>query len=547
MENNDTKDQVYDNNFSTDGIPQSQNQSESPDTINNEVNQFVSYDQNSNSGHKGTKILFIAIIFIFLFMFVGSAFAGYLVAYNKIKLPNKDIQNKISLFVQSLPFTPKTAEYIVAKSIQSHSELSSLYLKSSVAVESDGLESMFTGLGMNNFDATVEGAFEFNDPENPKLELSMFIPNLFNGDFILKDKIAYFNIKQIPAFIYTYVGLTSENIDQNPLLNRWAFWDTNPPDTSARQYLQQNKDQKEDQKFIQARLVAFAESKLLPLFKVSEEEVDGVATYKLSLEMDQSQLTELYKEIIRISTVQRLPENDPDQIETAYQNMQNELYKLKSGKVYLWIEKDTYYLKKGTLHYTVEVPKRGYIYYPPPYAGEDLGLPPQMEKQEIDFVITFDLSRFGENFDINVPQDAISVDDLMLELTTFMQQNSPYNEYGIYEYQDQYNYPQEYPTPTITQDLDQSIVFTGTITAVNQQCYVDGGCSIKVDDKWVGTQIGGLMPPNSKPLIQGQLIGIGVANEEDIGKRVEVYASKTEDGNYSIYGTNNNYYIKVLQ
>lgn len=453
MENNDTNDKVYDNNFTTDGIPQAQNQSELPDTINNEVNQFVSYDQNSNTGHKGRKLLLIAIIFIFLFMFVGSAFAGYLVAYKKIELPNKDIQNKISLFVQSLPFTPKTAEYIVAKSIQSHSELSSLYLKSSIAVESDGLESMPIGLGMNNFDATVEGALEFNDPENPELELSMFIPNLFKGDFILKDKIAYFNIKQIPAFIYTYVGLTSENINQNPLLNRWIFWDTKPPE-----YLQEYENQqKEKQKFIQARLVAFAESKLLPLFKVSEEEVDGVATYKLSLEMDESQLAEFYKEIIRISTAQSLPENEPDQVETAYQNMQSEMFKLKSGKVYLWIEKDTYYLKKGTLHYNVEMPKAGYPYYPPPYAGEDLGLPPQMEKQEIDFVITFDLSRFGEDFDINSPQESISVDDLMLELTTFMQQNSPYNQYGQYQYDDQNNYPGLYQYPTGIQDDTQPL------------------------------------------------------------------------------------------
>jgi len=96
----------------------------------------------------------------------------------------------------------------------------------------------------------------------------------------------------------------------------------------------------------------------------------------------------------------------------------------------------------------------------------------------------------------------------------------------------------------------QGVKFTGIVTEINYGCWADGICSIKVDDKWITAEIGGLRPPNSEPEIRGNLIGISFSQETNkyLGKRVEVYAKQLEnDKNYlTIYG-DSNYYIKLLE
>jgi len=105
------------------------------------------------------------------------------------------------------------------------------------------------------------------------------------------------------------------------------------------------------------------------------------------------------------------------------------------------------------------------------------------------------------------------------------------------------------PTEINSTNTTQGVKFTGIITETSNGCWADGICSIKVNDKWIVTEIGGLRPPNSKPEIRGNLIGISFSQDTNkyIGKRVEVYAKQLEnDKNYSIYG-DPNYYIKLLE
>lgn len=97
---------------------------------------------------------------------------------------------------------------------------------------------------------------------------------------------------------------------------------------------------------------------------------------------------------------------------------------------------------------------------------------------------------------------------------------------------------------------DQGIKFTGIITETNNGCWADGICSIKVDDKWITAEIGGLRPPNSEPEIRGNLIGISFDQDTNkyIGKKVEVYAKQLEDDkNYLTIYSDSNYYIKLLE
>ncbi len=82
--------------------------------------------------------------------------------------------------------------------------------------------------------------------------------------------------------------------------------------------------------------------------------------------------------------------------------------------------------------------------------------------------------------------------------------------------------------------------FSGTITALDNGCWVDGICKIQVDSKiWITYNIG----RNLKQLPIGVIDG-----EFKIGAKVEVYGEKDADntGEYTIVG-NTKYYIKVIK
>lgn len=95
--------------------------------------------------------------------------------------------------------------------------------------------------------------------------------------------------------------------------------------------------------------------------------------------------------------------------------------------------------------------------------------------------------------------------------------------------------------------INKGTKLTGIISTTNNQCIADGVCSIKVDDKWIVAEIGGLRPQNSKPEVVGRLIGISFAGDTQkyVGKKVEVYAKSLGNNTFTIYGSKA-FYIKVF-
>src|SRR3990167_6082986 len=84
---------------------------------------------------KALKALIFALI-AFLILGVGSAAAAYMVAYGKISIGNPKLQNSISQFIQDLPLTPKTTDYLLTKMYQSHQNIKSVYFDISLASSS---------------------------------------------------------------------------------------------------------------------------------------------------------------------------------------------------------------------------------------------------------------------------------------------------------------------------------------------------------------------------------------------------------------------------
>lgn len=87
--------------------------------------------------------------------------------------------------------------------------------------------------------------------------------------------------------------------------------------------------------------------------------------------------------------------------------------------------------------------------------------------------------------------------------------------------------------------------FEGTISAVDTSCFFDAICSVTIDGKRVIVIIGGR---RIDPLPEvGNLIGVESIGdvESRIGDKASVYAEKTAEGDYTLYGSSE-YYIEVL-
>ena len=88
--------------------------------------------------------------------------------------------------------------------------------------------------------------------------------------------------------------------------------------------------------------------------------------------------------------------------------------------------------------------------------------------------------------------------------------------------------------------------WTGNITAIDEGCFVDGVCRIKVGRHWIITNLGELSYQESH---QGTLSNYhkdtSYFTEEDLGQEVEVYVGLNKHDKLTLYG-DDNYHIRSV-
>ena len=88
----------------------------------------------------------ILVVITILLLGGGTASAAYLIAYGKINIKNAPLQREISMFVQDLPFLPKTTEYLITKTYSAQQTVDSAYLEASLAFSANEL-AQYLGTG----------------------------------------------------------------------------------------------------------------------------------------------------------------------------------------------------------------------------------------------------------------------------------------------------------------------------------------------------------------------------------------------------------------
>ena len=363
---------------------------------------------------KSRALLFTLIgLGVFLLFLILSTTAIVLAAYGKFDLPDKKMQEQLSYFVQNIPFMPKTPKYILLKSAQVHQSIGSAYTKISFSAKSPEFTQV-PGFG-DTLDFLIEGPVDASDTENPKLSWNMKLTKELDLDLKVIDENLYFRMNKIPAMIYPFIGLTSSNFTDNPITNRWVYYDLKTLDTEAATILDERSEDMTMDQITEDKLLLIGE-KLSDKMVMSSDLIDGVEVNKITLKLTNAELSALEPEIMELL-------NMDQRVDSVYTSGENPFSMINNVEITVYIEKSTYYMRRfDAIVDLVETQAGEY--------SQVLGITTianeGSETNKVSFAMSASLSKLGEKFeaDFIAPTGAISFEQFILDVTDFFTNQS---------------------------------------------------------------------------------------------------------------------------
>lgn len=330
-----------------------------PESINNAPEEPQAPPKKSRK-----KIVLTFLVVLLLFIIVGgSGVFAYGVAYNKIDIGNDNLDAVITNAVISLPFAPKTAEYILGKSRLATADVKSFSFDGSIAGSAG---QTLSSVGYGNIDITAKGKFTKNADNKIDADVNVTVSKDADFEIRSKDKKIYVKVNKLPDSIYTLLGLEPGSLDD--ALKNWISYDTSTVDSEARKLL--NEDTKSSGTD-DLSSVYNKNKNLLQKFKISTEDNN----YKLSLDMSK------------------------DEIDSFLASVNEDSYSSSVGmlSVNMWIDKDDYLMRKIQMHIKMSTSK----------SGASLGI----LNSDYDLTLAANLYDYNSEVNVEVPANSINYSD----------------------------------------------------------------------------------------------------------------------------------------
>lgn len=384
-------------------LPQTQPTKEPQNPTIQTVTTNASDDSQPKKSRSKLKLLFL-FLFLFLFLLlISSSVLAYTIAYEKIPLKNyPKIQAAVSGFVMSLPLTPKTPKFLIAKAVINQEKVKSNSFDLSLAAKTSEKSDL---LNLNELDLQMKGVIDYQDPKNIRTSFNAAWGKNLNFDFTKTDETAYFKINTIPKTMITLLGLNADKLD--PMLHTWVSYDTSKLETEAGKYLEEKTQA--DNTATQASTIDtynnLFDEKIAKSIKVSNDKDDNFPVYKLVLEADNDMVDYLNEKL--------QSQNKPSGDLYLQNNSLNKVKlsdSLKNLKIELHIDKSKYLLRSFIVAFDIT----------PNQKLSDLGkskvlgtstTPLSFLESKISIAIVAKFGNFGEAVDINKPADSITFDD----------------------------------------------------------------------------------------------------------------------------------------
>lgn len=332
-----------------------------------------------------------------------SAFA-YAVTYQQLSVGNPDLEKSIQQTVQRLPFTPKTPEFLLESMAEAQKTVSKHSFDLSIATQSDTLAAP---LGLNSLELSAKGKVDYSNLENIQTDLQASLSNQYNLQMRKKDQMIYVKLDKLPEYVYLLLSLPKEKVD--PLLTQWISFDVTPLNTDAKKYLDDQSEQSNaSEKMVDRMRDILKEPAILAKFKQSSEKVGDHDAYKLEFVADPVTIDYLGKEIEK-----EMAKDYPSQ--SLYYTQQEEKKlsdTVKALTINVWIDKQSYYMRKMISSVTVAVPD---------YSSMGLGAanpldPTTTPTKEMQFAIALTLDQFGEVVQVDAPSPSITSEEMLKQL-----------------------------------------------------------------------------------------------------------------------------------
>ncbi len=394
------------------------------------IDPLAEYKQEPKKKRK-FPFLILLIVFFMLFAMIGSFFViGVMAAYDKVKLPDNmnSIDNAFTGMVMKIPVFPKTPKMILMSAVLAHENISTAYTEISVAIDLPELNRLF----LNQVpEFLIKGPVDLTNPEKPSADLSINLSNQFGANVIVKEDTWYFKLNQLPAFIWTYLGVAGvSNTQDNPIINKWVSVPFSELGTDAAKALKEDSDNSSSDmsNATEKALLKYMDDSILPMIQMNTEKSEsGEDVYKMTLNITGNQVDEF----MRIMSEDAAFEGTKDLYTGDY-------VKVESVKVNLLFGKNDYLMRTGTMVMTLKskLPSASQV------LGRNTSIMNEVSDSEgetakISMGISF--SRHGEQFVITAPEGAMSIDDYSLSIGNYMRQKEQE------KYMEQYmNYDDKY-------------------------------------------------------------------------------------------------------
>lgn len=347
---------------------------------------------------KSSLPVITSIILLFFILFSGLGVSAYFVAIEKIPISNSSLKETISSLVFSLPFVPKTPRYLLGAAISAHKKLSRNSFDLSLATSSNDFQSV---LGTNQLDLRIAGYTDFSDAKNPKFTLDLDWSKQLSAHALKSDKLIYLKVDKLPLFVNAYLGMDPARMAL--ILMNWVVYDPTPLETEARKNIRSQSGINSPINQTTVDLVnKMLDEDILPLIKVSSDQVGSDSAYKLTYQPTDTQLDRVYTKFSQgLGSISTLPKSD---IFLKSVSVEPSQY-IKNFVASIWIDQKKFYIRKLIVSFT----------YHPDRAVSAVPV------SDASIAIALKLSDFGKNIPIIVPSAALSPD----EFYTLIQKYSP--------------------------------------------------------------------------------------------------------------------------
>lgn len=367
---------------------------------------------------KRLAVIIIAIFFI-LFVFVGGTFA--MIGYGKLPLGSTKFRIFASDTLMSLPFMPKSPEYVMRRSIKKSMNIKKFAFDSSIAVDNAG---SMMDLGSNNFDISVKGALDIVDAKNPKGYGKLMLARDLDLDLRMKDKKAYIKLNKFPQTILTMLstfGLPQSIMDE--VLNKWFYFDSTPLDTEARKNQNMQKDDTDEKlnKVNDALIEAATDGTIKLKNSMASDKLENDSVYKVRTIIDARAINSTQMVISRELDEKEKP-LDKDKIAKMEKSISDTVSDIE---VVSFIDKSTYYLRKITISFKIkeQSSSRSGLGSSVDMLAGPLALGSLDKEMPVSIVVIY--SKIGEPVNVEIPKGSISFDELQRRIMEKLETASP--------------------------------------------------------------------------------------------------------------------------